>query len=311
MKYSKKTQLCFLLKYAFLSRLSEKFKRPLICSFKLTNKCNLKCIHCPFWREEEKREMKFLDIKDILKKLYSDGVRIVIFEGGEPLLWKDEKAGKDINDVIKLAQQDFFFVGMTTNGTLPLQRANPDITFISIDGLKETHERIRGKSFDRIIDNIKKHNMSRKIIVNTCINKLNYKEVPELIRFLNDIVYGVTIQFFYPYPGLEDLYLDDGKRTEALESVIEMKKKGYKVLDSLTCLERFKDNSWRCRDFLVSNVDPDKNINYGCYLKRRVKNISCKYCGFAAHCEVSMAYALDIRAIMAAKAIFWGQISKS
>ena len=79
----------------------------------------------------------FENVIKILDNLYSEGVRIVIFEGGEPLLWKDEKNAKDINDVIEYAKQLFFFTGITTNGTIDIERLNPDIFFISIDGYAE------------------------------------------------------------------------------------------------------------------------------------------------------------------------------
>jgi hypothetical protein len=44
-------------------------------------------------------------------------------------------------------------VGVTTNGTLPID-IDSDIVWVSIDGLKETHNRIRGDCFDRVVENI-------------------------------------------------------------------------------------------------------------------------------------------------------------
>jgi len=305
MGISRKSQIAYLIKYSILSRISDRFKKPLICGFKITNRCNLKCMHCPFWREKDRKEISYPEVLKILNRLYEEGVRIVIFEGGEPLLYKDEVSGKTIRDVVRYAKERFFYTGITTNGTLPLNKADPDITFISIDGLKKTHDRIRGKSFDKIISNLRNHNLSKKIIVNICISKLNYGEIPYLIKSLDEMVRGITVQFFYPYPDIEDLYLEDEKRKDVLDRIISLKKEGYSILDSFSCLEGLKKNTWKCRDFLVSSVDPDGGINYGCYLKKRVKDISCKYCGFAAHCEVSLAYSFNIQALKAAKSIFW------
>jgi len=131
-------------------------------------------------------------------------------------------------------------------------------------------------------------------------------EVPELVRFLKGKVYGITVQFFYPYPEVENLSLSMVQKKQVLDELIGLKRKGYAVLDSYDCLTRLKDNSWRCHDFLIASVEADGKINYGCYLKNRVEEISCRDCGFAAHCEVSMAYDLRPGAIRAALDIFWG-----
>jgi len=305
LRISKKTQISYLFKYAVQSRISNKFKKPLICGFKITNRCNLECIHCPFIKNGNKAEIDFKSAVDIMKKLYSGGIRILVFEGGEPLLWKDRMEGKDIDDLIAEARKLFFFVCITTNGTVPFSNTGPDIFFLSLDGLKQTHDHIRGESFDKIISNIHDSHKKKKIIINTCVSRTNFMEIPELVKYINDKVYGITVQFFYPYPEVENLSLNPFQRKQVLDELIELKKKGYRLLDSYSCLKRMSKNSWRCRDFLVASVEPDGQVNYGCYLKNRVDNISCADCGFSAHCEISLAYDLNPGAIKAAKNIFW------
>lgn len=302
-RYSRETQFSYFLKYGIRSKLRNDQKKPILCGFKLTNRCNLKCRHCPFWRGSKLEELSFKRVKEIIKVLHNDGVRIIIFEGGEPFIWKDKKW--DIGDVIDFAKQYFFIVGITTNGTIDLSKADPDIIFVSIDGLKKTHDKIRGEVFDKVIKNIENNQYNKRIIANICISKTNHKEIPALIKFIDSKVFGITIQFFYPYPNTEDLRISQKYRKEILEKIINLKKEGYKILDSKSCLSKLINNDWACNDFLVSSVDPDGKINYGCYLKNRVDNISCKDCGFAAHCEISLAYQLDLGAINAAKKIFW------
>ncbi len=305
LRISKKTQISYLFKYAVKSRISNKFKKPLLCGFKITNRCNLECMHCPFIKNGNKTEIDFKSAVDIMKKLYFDGIRILVFEGGEPLLWKDRTEGKDIDDLIAEARKLFFFVCITTNGTLPFSNTGPDIFFISLDGLKQTHDHIRGESFDKIISNIHSSHKKKKIIINTCISRTNFMEIPELVKYINDKVYGITVQFFYPYPEVENLSLNPFQRKQVLDELIELKKEGYRLLDSYACLKRMSGNSWKCRDFLVASVEPDGQVNYGCYLKNRVDNISCADCGFSAHCEISIAYDLNPGAIKAARNIFW------
>lgn len=321
-KKNRSKQIFFLISYKLKACFSKKFRHPLICSFKITRKCNLKCLHCPFWRRDYLKDdscsnleirddaicndsLSFDKIKSILNDLYLEGVKIIIFEGGEPLLWKDPEGKKDIKDIISYSKKFFYYTGITTNGTINFKDINPDILFISIDGLKETHERIRGKgSFDMIIKNILS-NRGKKIIANVCISRANIKEVPDLIIFLNEKVYGITVQFFYPYENLPDLFLRKEERSGIIDKLLELKNNNYKILNSAASLVKMKDNSWKCSDFLVANVESNGKITRGCYLKDKVKDVSCKACGFAVHCEISLAYALNMSSINAARKIFW------
>ncbi|HNR52741.1 MAG TPA: radical SAM protein, partial [Deltaproteobacteria bacterium] len=77
--------------------------------------------------------MDFFTARRCLDVLRDLGCRIVIFEGGEPLLWKDGEYS--FRDLVHLARRSFLCVGATTNGTLPLD-APTDVLWVSIDGLK-------------------------------------------------------------------------------------------------------------------------------------------------------------------------------
>ena len=304
-KFFKIFQFTSLLFFWAKSHLSQKYKRPLICSFKITGKCNLKCIHCPFWREEQKRELGFNQIIDILKKLQKNGVKIIVFEGGEPLLWRDKNLGKDINDVIKLARKMFFFTCITTNGTIDYKSSEADIVFVSIDGLKETHDTIRGKSFEKILANISCAKKSKKIVANICISKINSGDIKNLIKFLNDKIYGFTIQFYYPFENTEGTMLENSIKRNVLNKILALKKEGYKILNSYACLNKMAGNKWKCHDFLVCSVEKDGILSQGCYLKNKVLKPLCKNCGFSIHCEVSLACMLNPSAIFSAAELFW------
>ncbi|MHC5039751.1 MAG: radical SAM protein [Planctomycetota bacterium] len=90
---------------------------PILAGFKLTHRCNLRCLHCPFWKRGG-RDLDFPGVVEALHRLRDLGVLMVIFEGGEPLLWKDGERG--FADVVNAASPLFLRVGVTTNGTLPL-----------------------------------------------------------------------------------------------------------------------------------------------------------------------------------------------
>ena len=273
-------------------------KQPLLAGFKITNRCNLKCLSCPFWKKDTK-DISFNKALNVLDTLYEEGVRLLIFEGGEPFIWKD--GNYQLEDLIKYAKKKFFRVGITTNGTLPLNSA-ADIIWVSIDGLKETHELNRGKCFDKILANIK-NLPHRNLLANITITKLNWNEIADLVKYLDKTVKGITIQFYYPFPNTENLSLEPKQRIKALDELIQLKKAGYKIFDSLSALQALKNNSWRCHDWLIANAEPDGKINIGCYLKDRAE-ISCEKCGFAAHTEISLAYDFNWGAIAVGKKTF-------
>lgn len=284
----------YYLKCCFLQK-----KTPILAGFKITNRCNLSCVHCPFWKRNASDMLTFNQVKEILSELHRLGVRILILEGGEPFLWKDGE--HTIHDVVEFAKSLFLSVGITTNGTFPLTIKTHTI-WVSIDGLKETHNQIRENSFDRAIENIL-NSPHPNIYANITINRINYQEIPDLVKFLNDKVKGITIQFHYPYEKDDNLTLPFEKRREVLDNLITLKKEGYPVTDSYLCLESLKNNSWHCQDWMLANAEPDGSINLGCYVKGRGA-VQCRMCGFAAHTEISLAYNWHIESILAGRKIF-------
>ena len=100
----------------FLKHLITGRPTPTLSSYKITHRCNLKCLHCPYWKRVG-GESDFEGVKRTLGLLKEVGVKILILEGGEPILWRDGSRG--IADVIDHARGLFPSVCMTTNGTLP------------------------------------------------------------------------------------------------------------------------------------------------------------------------------------------------
>ncbi len=273
-------------------------KQPLLAGFKITHRCTLKCRSCPFWKMAP-LSISFHRAKEIMDEFHRRGVRLLIFEGGEPFLWREEDY--HLNDLIRYAQKKFFRVGITTNGTLPIE-TSADIVWISIDGLKDTHDQNRGQCFDKIIKNIDA-SFHPNLLAHITISKLNFHEIPALVEFLTNKVKGITIQFYYPFPNSDDLWLPAPDRNKVLEQLIWFKKQGYPIFESNATLEDLKQNTWKCRDWLIANAEPDGRINIGCYLKDRAE-ISCEKCGFAAHTEIARAYDWNPGAILAGQRTF-------
>ena len=236
-----------------------------------------------------------------LDRLYQRGNRMVVFEGGEPMLWRD--GDHTIHHVVEQARTRFFSVGMTTNGTLPLD-VGTDILWVSLDGLRETHNRLRqAEIFDRVIANILRSSHP-KIFAHITVNNQNDREVPALVRFISPLVKGITIQFYYPYHHADALLLDFERRAALLDEIITLKKAGYPLMNSIPSLVALKRNRWRCQDRLVDCANPDGTISQGCYLKGR-DDIDCSLCGFSPYTEISLAYRGNLQAIKAGIDIFY------
>ena len=273
---------------------------PYLASYKLTYRCNLHCRQCPF-HEMDAPDPSFSQVVDTLNRLHKSGVRMLIFEGGEPTLWRDGE--HDIHSVIEQARRQFHLVGMTTNGTNTLD-LDTDVTWVSIDGFSKTHDRLRGsETFDRIIENIAAAQHPR-LFAHITLNRLNAPEAPELIRFLSERVKGVTVQFYYPYNHQHDLYLTQPARGELIGKLIALKEQGLPLLNSSAGLRAMGAAGWRCSDWLIANANPDGSISQGCYVKGR-DDIDCSKCGFTPHAEISLAYQGKLDALQAGIEIFF------
>jgi hypothetical protein len=89
-----------------------------------------------------------------------------------------------------------------------------------------------------------------------------------------------------------------------LEKIIQLKRSGIRILNSIAALQALKRNRWTCRDSLVDNANPDGTLHQGCYLKGRA-DIDCSRCGFSPHTEISLAFRGNPQAILAGFKIFF------
>lgn len=276
--------------------------RPVLAGYKITHRCNLQCRHCPYWLRPMP-EQDFRGVRQTLKRLSAMGVRILILEGGEPMLWRDGK--KNIRHVIEEARKWFDCVCLTTNGTFLWGDLELDRVWISLDGPPELHDRIRGTGvFQRVWKHLQEEGLGRAFISAT-INAENATAMPAMIELLRGTVAGVTVQFHYPYGGLPDpFFVTHAERAALLDKLIGMKREGYPVANSFLSLQELKRPRWTCEDKLLANAEPDGTVLHGCYLKNRGPSV-CELCGFSAHNEMSLAFKGKLESIATGMRIFF------
>lgn len=158
----------------------------------ITQKCNLGCLHCgsACGYRAAGDELSIEEWKDVLKQLAEMEVKKIVFSGGEPTL------KKGFEELLSCAKRFGIKVGFISNGLVlfseslqkVMRESKPFAVGLSIDGLKETHNKIRGnkESWRGLMQNISLlQELEIQICAVTTLNKLNYREMPKLAGLLD------------------------------------------------------------------------------------------------------------------------------
>jgi radical SAM protein with 4Fe4S-binding SPASM domain len=112
-------------RYQKIFRKTMNRKIPFTVHWELTNKCNLKCVHCYIVPEPKKKELNFKKMKSILDQLSRQGCLYLVFSGGEIF------TRQDFFDIAGYARKKGFALRLLTNGTLINVKAANQIKKIS------------------------------------------------------------------------------------------------------------------------------------------------------------------------------------
>ena len=256
-------------------------KRPLQSVLFITDACNLACKHCIIYRFMNPLVKSYDKIKEELEYSYKSGSRFVDFEGGEPTLWHDGK--KDLNSLIRLSKEiGFYSATITTNALMPFAGSEADSIWVSLDGLGHYHDDIRGKGvFDRVVKNIASAGHPH-ISVNMVINNRNYPSVEETIKFAktNPHIRSISLNFHTPYTGTEDLFLDWETRGKVIDLIIQKKKAGYPIMNSVSGLKLMKHLKFKKECWVSNFIMTDGS---------RLPECAGKTAGMCDSCGLSMA----------------------
>jgi MoaA/NifB/PqqE/SkfB family radical SAM enzyme len=227
-------------------------------------------------------------IREELAYSYRKGARFVDFEGGEPLLWKDEH--KTINDLIAMAKETgFFSCTVTTNAQIPFMDSVADSIWVSLDGVGDVHDTIRGKgAFARLEKNLAdcKH---PRISANMVVNTLNYTNVVQTIKYVknNPHLQSISLNFHTPYQGTEHLFLAWNEREKVIDEIMKMKKAGYPVLNSLSGLRLLKHIDYKKQCWISNFILIDGTRLPECPGNRA--NV-CSKCGYGMAAEMKSIF---------------------
>jgi len=219
----------------------------------LIRRCNLTCKHCYSISADRDfdGELSTREVFHVMDDLRSFGVPVLILSGGEPLL------RSDIFEVSRRAKSMGFYVGLSTNGTLideqnidAIADLGYDYVGVSIDGMRETHDRFRRKqgAFDASMKGI--HlclERGIKVGLRFTMTQDNAPELPELLALMN--TQGID-KFYLSHLN----YAGRGNRNRKSDVIHQTTRWAMDLLFD-TCWQDAKQG--RGREFVTGNNDAD------------------------------------------------------
>lgn len=271
--------------------------RPFILGLVPNDTCNLHCIHCRVANVRKSR-MSYAEVKAHLAEYYKKGVRFLYLEGGETYLWRDGKYR--LQDLIDLAKAiGYLRVHVYTNGTFPLT-AQPDFTWVSIDGLTASYQKIRGAPLENVLAHLR--NFKQRFAIVCVVNTINYQEIRTFLQFVYQELPHTKVMFFFhtPYYGVDELLLSVEQKSQAIAQILQCKADGLPVLNSKAGLQAILTGHYLHPTNLWWVVD--QTGEYQCCRAIGQPEV-CRNCGYASCAEVALVQSLNLDAI---KTMLWG-----
>jgi MoaA/NifB/PqqE/SkfB family radical SAM enzyme len=268
--------------------------RPVVGSIILTDRCNLSCKHCAV-NNLTGLIYSYPQVKADLLSLFTSGVRILFFYGGEPFLWTDQ--GETLQGLVAEAHQmGFLLVNVVTNGTFPLDVPAADLIMVSLDGSRASHNEIRGDTYDLILANIQQAKQNN-ICLYMAINQINQKDIEAVAETARNIpqVKAVSFNFHTPYPGTESLSLSRAEKQACCNRISQLIDRGYPILNLRSAFPAIVANSFEtpCRQCLVM----ENGETWQCGRCQDIPEL-CQDCGYFFAAEFSLLFSGKISVIV-------------
>jgi len=165
----------------------EKFV-PLVLSWNITRKCNLKCPHCYInaTNKESINELTTEEAKDLIDQICEVSRPLLVLSGGEPLL------RQDVYELVRYGASKGLKMGLGSNGSLiddvaakKLKEAGIETVSISLDShFPEQHDEFRGVkgSWEKAVRAIKALRENGVLVqVNTTVTQQNYDQIDDIM----------------------------------------------------------------------------------------------------------------------------------
>ncbi len=181
-------------------------KRPVVV-WNMTQKCNLKCIHCyaKATAKAAKNELTTAEGRALLDDLAQFGSPVILFSGGEPLM------REDLPELAEYAVQKGMRAVISTNGVLitpevakTLKAIGLSYVGVSLDGMEPVHDHFRGVAgaFQSALKGIRNcQEAGIKVGLRFTINRYNQAEIPEIFHLLDEMEIPRACFYHLVYAG--------------------------------------------------------------------------------------------------------------
>ena len=176
-----------------------KKRTPLTVSFLSTYSCNQKCKYCD-WTKLDLASMDTKQALTLIEGFKKRGVVKLGFAGGESL------HRGDIDTLMECAHKSGLVTSISSNGRAVHKHIDAiekyaDVVQLSIDGLEETHDALRGKgSYKVVIEAIELLRERKvKVITNTVLSKRSLGELEAVLDLAKKYRYKALFQPIFHY----------------------------------------------------------------------------------------------------------------
>jgi len=205
-------------------------------TLEVTTKCNNRCLMCDIWKTSDRNDMKLEDIERIFKNSKLKHVRSFALMGGETYLYDHlVEATRLVKKYIPFTNlftsSNCYATDLVVKKAVEMNKIMPVNFCASLDGLEDTHNRIRGvkDSYNHVMKTIKllRENGINPFISFTLIPE-NYNQLEEVYRQVKKM--GT---FMSSRPASSGVYFDNLKNKfiftdkERAEIIRQMKKIDY------------------------------------------------------------------------------------
>jgi MoaA/NifB/PqqE/SkfB family radical SAM enzyme len=256
-----------------------------IASVDVTNQCNLRCHHCYFFEHEQPENLAVERWRSFFDKLKTEGFPFFScsWVGGEPMMRQE---------VVEMGMSYFRHNMIVTNGTVELPAWRNCHFKISVDGLEERHNRLRGANTYQKIKRTVRSAAARglRIGITTVLTRENESQLEQFVEEWKDEPLNMGIIFeFYTYmhgqPEADKLWLTHEERDRVVDRLLAIKAKYPRLVEMTThALQLYKSD--QCRRVTDTCLASSKMASWDVSGNRKEKCIlgpkaDCDRCGCA------------------------------
>lgn len=205
-----------------------------------TGGCDESCRHCTKCAFPQGRMKPYDEMVRDLRRCYDSGARILDIEGVDLLRWHD--GDRDASALFEAARKTGFYNISTMipardwNGWSRLETGE-DVLWVSIRG----------------VDDLPLLLTDRSASLYMVVNSRNYDQIPDVLAFMKSHgnITQIAFNFHTPFEDTDDLTLSSELRARVVSQLIEFKKHGYRIMNTVSGLRNmltldFKRYCWVC-----------------------------------------------------------------